>query len=301
MREIAVSVIIPSFNSQNTINKCLNALKKQKCRHNFEIIVVDSSQDNTSKIIHWEFPDVSLYSFSDRKYPGDARNLGVLKAIGQIFAFTDSDCIVDQDWIEKIVEAHKHPSPLIGGTIDNGNPESYIGWGHYFSEFSQWMPKTVSGCKEDIAAGCLSIKRWAFEKYGPFPEGIYSEDTLFNWRFIENQEKLLFIADIKVRHINQTNFFNLLKKQMMHGKFFAMVRVTAKRMSKFRRSIYIIFSPFLPFVLFYRTCKRIMKNKIYIKQFIASSPIVFFSLMSWSLGEFCGYLLKSNDFGKNGN
>ena len=103
MRDIIVSVIIPSFNSKHTIKKCLDALKIQKCQHNFEIIVVDSSSDNTSRIIRQEFPEVSLYSFSERKYPGDARNLGVLKATGQIFAFTDSDCIVDQGWIEKII------------------------------------------------------------------------------------------------------------------------------------------------------------------------------------------------------
>jgi hypothetical protein len=43
------------------------------------------------------------------------------------------------------VEAHMNPSPLIGGAIDNGNPDSYVGWGQYFSEFSRWMPRTVSG------------------------------------------------------------------------------------------------------------------------------------------------------------
>lgn len=293
MREIAVSVIIPSFNSQHTIKKCLHALEKQKCQHNFEIIVVDSSQDNTSKIIPKKFPNISFYSFSKRKYPGDARNFGATKASGQIFAFTDSDCIVDSDWIEKIIEAHKNPSPLIGGIIDNGNPESYVGWGHYFSEFSQWMPQTTSGYMEDVPGGCLSIKRWAFEKYGPFPEGTYSEDTLFNWRLSENQEKPLFNSGIKVFHINQTNFLKLLKKQTIHGKFFAMVRISAKNWSVFSRSVYIIFSPLLPFLLFCRICKRIIQNKTYVKQFIIASPIVLFSLISWSFGEFCGYLLKS--------
>lgn len=293
MKEIAVSVIIPSFNSQHTIKQCLHALERQKCQQNFEIIVVDSSQDNTSKIIIQKFPNISFYSFSKRKYPGDARNFGATKASGQIFAFTDSDCIVDSNWIEKIIEAHKNPSPLIGGIIDNGNPESYVGWGHYFSEFSQWMPQATSGYMGDVPGGCLSIKRWAFEKYGPFPEGIYSEDTLFNWKLSERLVKPLFIPGIKVRHINQTNFFKLFKKQSIHGKYFAMVRISAKNLSVFCRSVYAIFSPLLPFILYYRICKRIIKNKTYVKQFIVASPIVIFSLIGWSFGEFYGYLLKS--------
>ncbi len=296
MREIMVSVIIPSFNSQHTIERCLYALINQKCQRNYEIIVVDSSQDNTSKIILQKFPDIAYYSFFERKYPGEARNFGATKANGQIFAFTDSDCIVEQDWIEKIIEAHKNPSPLIGGIIDNGNPESYVGWGHYFSEFSQWMPKTTPDHIEEIPAGCLSVKRWAFEKYGPFPAGTYSEDTLFNWRLRESQEQLLFIPGIKVRHINQTNFFKLLKKQAIHGKFFAIVRTSTKKLSLFRRSIFILFAPLLPFILFYRICKRMIQNKTYVRQFITASPMVFFLLISWSWGEFCGYLSKTRRF-----
>lgn len=286
-----ITVIVPSFNSRRTIEACLRALEMQVCRHAYEIIVVDSSEDDTCEIIRRDFPDVSLYSFSERKYPGEARNMGATKARGHILAFTDSDCIVDQDWIENIIEAHRCPSPLIGGVIDNGNPGSYVGWGHYFSEFSQWMPRTPSGHVEEVPGGCLSIKRWAFDKYGPFPEGILSEDTVLNWRF-QGREKPLFVSGIRVRHIHETNIVRLLKKHATHGRHFAAVRVAEGNFSALRRSLYVLISPFLPLLLFYRTCRRVIRRKIYLKEFVAASPVVFISLVSWSWGEFCGYLLK---------
>jgi glycosyltransferase involved in cell wall biosynthesis len=286
-----ITVIVPSFNSRRTIAECLRALEMQVCRHGYEIIVVDSSGDDTCEIIRHNFPDVSLYSFSERKFPGEARNIGATKARSRILAFTDSDCIVDPDWIEKIMEAHRGPSPLIGGVIDNGNPDSCIGWGHYFSEFSRWMPRTPSGHLEEVPGGCLSIKRWAFDKYGPFPEGILSEDTVLNWRF-KDREKPLFVSGIRVRHVNETNIVRLLRKHATHGRFFAAARVAEGDFSALRRGLYVLISPLLPFLLFYRTCRRVIRRKMYLKEFVAASPVVFLSLVSWSWGEFRGYLSK---------
>ena len=291
MGTVDITVIVPSYNSRRTIEACLRALEMQVCRHAYEIIVVDSSGDDTCEIIQRNFPDVALYSFSKRRYPGEARNIGATKARGQILAFTDSDCIVDQDWIENIIEAHRGSSPLIGGVIDNGNPDSYVGWGHYFSEFSSWMPLTASGPVEEVPGGCLSMKRWAFDKYGPFPEGTLSEDTVLNWRF-RGREKPLLVSGIRVRHIHETNIVRLLKKHAAHGRHFAAARIAEYNFSVLHRWLYILISPLLPFVLFYRTCRRVIRLKVYRKEFAAASPVVFLSLVSWSWGEFCGYLLK---------
>ena len=43
MEDIKISVVIPSYNSQDTLNACLEAINKQTFRLNFETIVVDSS------------------------------------------------------------------------------------------------------------------------------------------------------------------------------------------------------------------------------------------------------------------
>jgi len=287
---IAVSVIIPSFNSRHTIEPCLESLENQTTQHDYEIIVVDSSEDSTAQIIALNYPDVRLYHFRKRLYPGDARNTGAARAKSSLLAFTDSDCIVDQNWIDRIIEAHKDPFPLIGGVIDNGNPGSYVGWAHYFSKLSQWMPNTPSGRMVIVPTGCMTVKRWAFEKYGPFAEGIYSEDTLFNWRLGNGEGKPLFISTIVVKHINQRHMLQFLRKQIAHGHSFAAVRVFENRLSCFHRFVFVSLSPLLPLVLFYRITKRVVQRKRYLKQFLLSSPILFLDLMGWSWGEFCGYL-----------
>jgi glycosyltransferase involved in cell wall biosynthesis len=295
MNKPKLSIIIASYNSQNTIQKCLESLENQIAGEIFEVIVVDSSTDNTASLVAEKFPQVKLYKFSERKFPGDARNIGVSKAEGEILAFTDADCFVESDWVNKIIEAHqKTEHPVIGGAVDNGNPESYIGWGYYFCEFSQWIPQSQNCYLVDIPTTCLSPKRWAFEKYGPFLEGIYCSDTAFNWSLEKAGYKPLFVPSIKVAHINIEDLKDFWQRKVRHGRYFANVRVSLKNFSQWQIFLYITISPLLPFLLFCRRMMNVVSKGTYIKEFILASPLVFFGLLGWSYGEFLGYLNTSN-------
>ena len=287
-----LSVVIASYESENTIIGCLSSLKNQSFNKNIEIIVVDSSTDNTPKIITEIFPDVIMYSFPERKFPGDARNFGVSMARGEIIAFIDTDCVADKDWVEEILKAHQSPHPAIGGIIANGNPECYIGWASYFCEFSQWIHQSSRGYMVEIPTCCLSIKRWLFDKYGPFLEGTYCEDTAFHWKLGNAGYNPLFVPSIKVAHINVHHLGKLMKKEFIHGRFFAKVRTSERRLSLLQRIIFITVSPLLPLLLFFRIVMRVFKSRVYLSQFIVSSPIVFTGLLFWSCGELFGYLAK---------
>src|SRR6476469_9419044 len=82
-----VSVVIASYNASSTIERCLRALTTISTAVPFEVVVVDSSQDGTAEVIAANFPEVTLLRAGTRLYPGDARNLGVEKARGDILAF----------------------------------------------------------------------------------------------------------------------------------------------------------------------------------------------------------------------
>ena len=56
----AVSVVIPSYNSSRYIRKCLSSLRDQDCDIDFEVILVDSSNDGTGEIVEKEFPEARL-------------------------------------------------------------------------------------------------------------------------------------------------------------------------------------------------------------------------------------------------
>ena len=288
---IKLSVIIASYNSRRTIEKCLHSLESQSNQEAFEVIVIDSSNDGTSHLMAQRFPRVRLFTSSERKFPGDARNIGASHASGEILAFTDADCFVDRDWVSQILQAHAGTQhPLIGGVVDNGNPENYIGWAYYFCEFSQWMPQITPCYMVEIPTTCLSVKRWAFDRYGPFLEKTYCSDTAFNWKLGKEGYNPLFVPSIRVSHINITSLGDFLRRKVFHGKCFARVRMTEQEFSNLKRLSYLLLCPLLPFLLLCRIASRVFHRGMYVKPFVLSWPLVFLGLVGWSWGELRGYL-----------
>lgn len=195
-----ISVIIASFNAEQVVEKCLESLGKQQTDVSFEVIVVDSSADGTSLLIEQKFPEIRLYHFARRKFCGDARNWGVSVAKADIVAFTDTDCRAKETWIEEIWKAHQAPALAIGGAIANANPDSYVGWAAYFTEFSHWMPGMQAGWIDDMAGANLSYKKKVFDKYNRFIEGTYCSDSEFHWRMAKDGHKVFFEPSIMVSH-----------------------------------------------------------------------------------------------------
>jgi glycosyltransferase involved in cell wall biosynthesis len=106
-----VSVIIPSYNEAAFIGGCLDSLKAQT-RKNFEIIVVDSSTDETPKIARKHGCRVFRQA---RCGPAEARNFGAAKAKGEILVFADADVRFRKDFMARIGE--KFSSKALGGAI----------------------------------------------------------------------------------------------------------------------------------------------------------------------------------------
>jgi glycosyltransferase involved in cell wall biosynthesis len=293
-----LSIIVASYNSRKTIERCLESLKNQKTDKRFEIIVVDSSSDGVATLLEKRFPEARLYQFPERKFCGDARNFGFSIAKGEVIAFIDADCRADQNWVNQILRAHQSPHLAIGGAIANGNPDSTIGWAAYFCEFSQWMPGHPPRKIADIAGANISYKRKAFEEYGLFVEGTYSSDTEFHWRLRRNGHFLKFVPSILVFHYNIDQFGKFLRHEFEHGRSFARVRMNSQYFSKFRRWIYTTFSFLIPPWLFLKIGLNNLRNRTYLLHFLKAWPLLMLGLISWSLGEYTGYLRGSPSPGK---
>lgn len=285
-----LSVIIASYNSVRTIERCLQSLNNQITPKNFEIIVVDSSKDGTAELVEEKFRKVRLCRFSKRKFCGDARNFGISVARAKIIAFIDADCTADRNWVNEILKAHQFPHLAIGGSIANGNPESYVGWAAYFCEFSQWMPSRYRRWLTDIPGASMSYKRKVFEQYSHFIEGTYCSDTDFHWRLRQNGHLLQFVPSILVFHRNIDNFGRFLKHEFFHGRSFGQVRVKSQNFSKLRRSIYVILFFLISVKLFLGIGLSNFKNRIYLSAFLKASPLLILGIISWSLGECVGYV-----------
>jgi GT2 family glycosyltransferase len=287
---VRISVIIASYNSKRTITECLRSLESPSHEKGVEIIVVDSSTDGTAKFVHESFPKVKLIRFRERKYCGDARNVGIKMAKGDIIAFIDADCVADTNWLDEIIKAHRSPHLAIGGAVLNGTPESLIAWAAFFCEFSQWMPATRKKYMKDIAGANISYKKEVFYKLGMFIEGTYCSDTNFHWRLEKGGHRLLFEPSMLVYHRYLENWKRYLIHEYDHGLSFARVRVESKNFTRTKRFIFGFCFPLIALKVFLKMAIVNLKHRNHLIFFMKALPLSAAGVFFWSVGECVGYL-----------
>lgn len=95
-----ISVVVPAYNEEGFLPRCLGSLKQQDYTGGYEIIVVDNgSSDRTAEVAS----DFGVrVVFEGRRSPAWARQRGLLEANGEIVAFIDADSIAPRNWLNTI-------------------------------------------------------------------------------------------------------------------------------------------------------------------------------------------------------
>jgi len=97
-----ISVVIPTYNEERNIERCLESLKKQTLpRYKYEIIVVDGNSKDRTVELAKKYADKVIQQKSEGV--GGARNDGVKIAKSELIATTDADTIVPNFWLKRIV------------------------------------------------------------------------------------------------------------------------------------------------------------------------------------------------------
>ena len=221
-----LSVVIPSYNSSHTILSCLESLYHQ-VEAPGEVIVVDSSEDDTLGLAQRTYQEVRGFRFSRRTFPGPARNKGVTLAQGKIVAFTDADCITAPDWAARIVAQHTAGHKIVGGAVELGNPDSSLSWAGHLMEFREFLPHGQARRMVHVPTCNISYRRELIETYGGFPDSYYPhEDLLFNYLLNRSGYSVWFDPAIRVRHFCRETPLGFLSHQHRIGR---VTRVTLSR------------------------------------------------------------------------
>jgi glycosyltransferase involved in cell wall biosynthesis len=115
MHSPLLSIVIPTYNRQPILEKCLIALEQQTTIAPYEIVVVDDgSTDGTATWLQQRaFPHVRLLQH-DHQGAAAARNLGVQSAKGNIIIFIDSDLVVTEVFLQSHLDALQQAEQATG-------------------------------------------------------------------------------------------------------------------------------------------------------------------------------------------
>jgi glycosyltransferase involved in cell wall biosynthesis len=203
-----VTVVIPAYNAEETIDQCLNALKDQTVSSEiYEIIFVDDgSTDSTNQKVEYH-QAVRLYSQAN-KGPAMARNYGAERARGEILLFIDSDCVPKKDWIEHMISPFSQ-GDIVGvkGAYIN-NQQSLVARFvqlEYEDRYDHMMRRKYIDFIDTYSAG---YRRDVFITNGGFDK-IFStssvEDQEFSFRLAKQGLKMVFAPEAKVYHLGHSN------------------------------------------------------------------------------------------------
>ncbi len=223
-----ISIIIPTYNSEKTLQKCLSSFLDQTYPPH-EIITVDGgSTDSTEKIIK-SFHNVK-WLINKKRLQGPGRNRGAETATGDILFFCDHDCIADKKVLEYHIKVYNNRSDISGimGAIGNASPRNDIS-NFVQKEFisSQWLRSLNSdGTVKYFQTGTynFSMYRSEFLKW-KFPEDpTVSEDTELSMR-MDGKVKILFEPRAIVYHHHPSTVEELFKQRKYYGeRFFGLFR-----------------------------------------------------------------------------
>ena len=110
--EIDVSVVVPVYNAEKTIDRCVESLLAQQTQYPYEVLLInDGSKDGSLNILRrWQTRDSRIRVFTQANSGvSAARNCGISEARGRYVVFVDSD-----DWCGPLYIEHLRGSAVEG-------------------------------------------------------------------------------------------------------------------------------------------------------------------------------------------
>jgi len=228
-----ISVVIPAYQSSQTIGKTLRSVLRQTFT-GFEIIVVDSSPDqDTDRLITTQFPQIHYLHSSDRLLPHAARNRGFALAAGTLFALIDPDSYAHPDWLEQLVTAYQDLGGIIaGGVACHGT--CWVENGLHLAKFDKWLPGGPIRTTDISPTINMLISRADFEKTGGFDGKYMIGDTEFSWQLTSLGLQLWFVPSAIVEHHHTGTWHSLLLEMFDRGQEFGQLRIEWGHWSKLK-------------------------------------------------------------------
>jgi len=229
-----VSVIVVVKNGEKTIRQCLDSILHQDFDKSFELIVVDGgSADGTIDIVQQY--DVRLIKDHNGTI-AHSRNVGITASMGKYIAFTDSDCVVERNWLKLLFNSMQSEPNIIAV----GGPNLVIDADPPFGKVVGYMQGTFLGSGGSPQSFALTNQKFVYSIPNcnvMYQKRIFAEETFddtfnvgedcdLNYRLNQKGCSFLYMPNVIVWHHRPNDFKRFFKKMFSYG--YAMGRVSRK-------------------------------------------------------------------------
>lgn len=209
-----ISIIVPVYNVENYLEKCLDSLVNQTLTDIEIILVDDGSTDNSSKILDSYRNIYNNIQVISKKNGGmsDARNVGLTHATGEYISFVDSDDYIEKDMLEKLyTKAKEKDYDIVFCNINIVYPDKTI---LRKAELQEDTPILTLEDKKQLLLNCYPVV-WnkiykksfldacIYENDGLFKKGLWFEDVRMLYKMIPSISSAAIINDPLYHYIQR--------------------------------------------------------------------------------------------------
>jgi len=229
MKTAFVSVIIPTKNSEKTLEECLKSLKNQTYPKNkYEIIIIDDhSMDGTLDIAK----KYGAKIITSNGPPGRQRNKGISKSKGSIIGLIDSDCIAKKDWISEGLKYFiSKETAVVGGPnlTPKNDPfisqcvgyvsSSKIGTGSMSARYLKDGFYAREADETSLISCNMFVLKDAIKKVNGFDESLFpNEENELMFRIKERGYKLIYVPSLLVWHHRRASIKKFFMQNLTYG------------------------------------------------------------------------------------
>ena len=279
-----VSVIVPVYQSEATLGRCLDALGAQTFQ-DFEAIFVDSSPDEASArlLARRTEPWLRVERSTKRLWMHAARNLGVRLSRGEVVVFTDPDCVPEPVWLEELLKTLEE-GPAAAGPVAC-YPGGPLEMAAHLVKYWAWLPTTSAGPIVSTATANLAVKRATFETLGGFSEDYVSADALLGVRLAALGYPAWNNPRALIRHIHHgVTVRGLVRERFARGRDFGLMRSSLPGWNRIKSLLLVLAVPVLSLAHLGRDLVKYAARRHFLRS-IPAIPVLLACETSWMLGQ----------------
>jgi glycosyltransferase involved in cell wall biosynthesis len=219
-----VSVVVCAYNAERTMHSCLASLQHLNYP-NYEVIVVNDGSTDKTQLICNDFSYIRLIN-QENMGLSVARNVGLEAALGEIVAYTDSDCDADPDWLNYIVTTFKSTGlSAVGGPNFPPPEDSLVPSVVAVSPGGPTHVLLTDDTAEHIAGCNMAFYKSVLSSIGGFDPQFRAagDDVDICWRLQDAGYTIGFSPSAIVWHFRRNTVRDYLNQQRGYGKAEAMV------------------------------------------------------------------------------
>ena len=286
-----VSIVASTDSSFEVARRSIELLTDQTLREEIELILTGPDLETIQPDLEVlsQFGGYQIVEVGEFETTGASMAAGFRAAKGEFLVYLEEHGFPPPDFAEKVIETfEKTGADVVGYGLVPSNP-GIVSWAHIFIQFGAAVPPQPSGYKSRLGPHHVSYRAGVLTLGDPGIGDLMSNEAALHEMLHSQGRKIYYNGEISLHHAQISDFSQLIRHEFFSGVTYADARHTSQNWSVWRRTLYVLGSPLIPF---WRTGRAMvdMNRSGRLWKLMPLTPLVMFAAtISGTVGEIVGY------------